>query len=470
MSNRILRLAALVMLVGVLLDSAVVATRASSISVDSASAIGLQEGRGTLQVKRRLAPAYYVAGNGNDANPGTEAQPWLTIQKAANGLQAGETVYVKAGTYYEKVDVMNSGSAGNYITFAAYPGDTVNIDGTHSPLASYEGLINIVGKSYVVIDGFNFQNALAEGAGIHVTEANYVVIRNNNFVSRFGASAIKIGFGPTYNILVENNVIDRTRSPTCSTWPNACWAEMISISDSHGVVIRGNHIRYNEVGEGIDLKDGTTDAKVYNNIVENTAAVGIYVDARGIMRNIEIYNNIVHTPGEDGVVLNNERFTGGATIQNVSMYNNIVYGCGMGLRIGPYGLWLNPGEGLIKDVRVTNNLFYGNADGNDIGLDSKIDLQNVVIRNNIFYRNSISIRSGTVSADHNLFDDPSSCIGTDCVIGDPKLMNPSGADFHLQVTSSAIDAGSAAGAPTFDLDAKARPQGAGLDIGPYEFS
>ena len=66
---------------------------------------------------------YYVAPGGSDSNPGTEAQPWQTIQKAADTLVAGDTVYIKAGTYQERVIVRNSGNAGNYITYAAYPGE-----------------------------------------------------------------------------------------------------------------------------------------------------------------------------------------------------------------------------------------------------------------------------------------------------------------------------------------------------------
>jgi len=37
----------------------------------------------------------------NDSNTGTETKPWKTIQQAANTLQAGDTVYVKAGIYQE---------------------------------------------------------------------------------------------------------------------------------------------------------------------------------------------------------------------------------------------------------------------------------------------------------------------------------------------------------------------------------
>ena len=65
---------------------------------------------------------FYVAPPGSDSNPGTEAQPWKTIQKAANALIAGDTVYIKAGTYREQVSPKNSGTVGKYIVYKAYPG------------------------------------------------------------------------------------------------------------------------------------------------------------------------------------------------------------------------------------------------------------------------------------------------------------------------------------------------------------
>ena len=40
---------------------------------------------------------YYVALTGSDTNPGTQAAPWRTIQKAANTLVAGDTVVVQSG-------------------------------------------------------------------------------------------------------------------------------------------------------------------------------------------------------------------------------------------------------------------------------------------------------------------------------------------------------------------------------------
>ena len=43
------------------------------------------------------AANYYVATNGSNGNAGTLAQPFLTIQQAANAAQAGDNVYVAGG-------------------------------------------------------------------------------------------------------------------------------------------------------------------------------------------------------------------------------------------------------------------------------------------------------------------------------------------------------------------------------------
>ena len=73
---------------------------------------------------------YYVAPTGVDENLGTQDYPWRTIQKAADTLVAGQTVYIRAGVYAEQVIPKNSGSSGNVITYAAYPGESVTIDGS----------------------------------------------------------------------------------------------------------------------------------------------------------------------------------------------------------------------------------------------------------------------------------------------------------------------------------------------------
>ena len=53
---------------------------------------------------------YYVATTGSDSNPGSQAEPWLTISHAAKVARAGATVYVMGGVYNEIVNFPHSGT------------------------------------------------------------------------------------------------------------------------------------------------------------------------------------------------------------------------------------------------------------------------------------------------------------------------------------------------------------------------
>jgi hypothetical protein len=55
------------------------------------------------------ATDYYVAPTGSDSGPGTLVQPFQTIQKAASVMVAGDTAFIRAGTYRETVTPVKSG-------------------------------------------------------------------------------------------------------------------------------------------------------------------------------------------------------------------------------------------------------------------------------------------------------------------------------------------------------------------------
>lgn len=78
-----------------------------------------------------MTQIYHVATNGSDCFPGTEKQPFLTIQQAANVAQAGDTVLVHQGVYREWVKPQNAGlDAHRRITYQAVPGEKVVIKGS----------------------------------------------------------------------------------------------------------------------------------------------------------------------------------------------------------------------------------------------------------------------------------------------------------------------------------------------------
>src|SRR5262245_49133023 len=83
------------------------------------------------------ATDYYVATTGSDSNPGTMDAPFATLQKGVNVAVAGDTVYIRGGTY--KITTPANSGAGitfsksgtsdtNRIKYWAYPGEVPVFD------------------------------------------------------------------------------------------------------------------------------------------------------------------------------------------------------------------------------------------------------------------------------------------------------------------------------------------------------
>ncbi|GAB4145990.1 MAG: hypothetical protein Tsb009_18470 [Planctomycetaceae bacterium] len=74
-------------------------------------------------------PARFVdSKTGDDNNPGTKSKPWKTLAHAVPSLKAGETLYLRAGRYYESVTISLKGTEKQLITIRAFPGEQVIID------------------------------------------------------------------------------------------------------------------------------------------------------------------------------------------------------------------------------------------------------------------------------------------------------------------------------------------------------
>ena len=434
------------------------------------------------------AGTYYVAKTGNNNNPGTEAQPWLTITKAATTLVAGDTVYVKAGTYAERVVPVNSGAAGAWIKYLVYPGDTVTIDGANVAPSrwSWIGLVDIrTNKNYIEFTGFRVVNSKWAAIMVNspqITErCSNITIRNNYIYNSQNSGILVCG---SDNCIVDGNEIDHACMSTRET------QEILTIQEGcDGVEVMNNYVHGNGTpsagGEGIDIKSGSSNCSVHHNVVTDVTYMGIYVDAyASYQSNVEVYNNLVYGM-RCGRGLGLAAEAAGGILENVHVYNNIVY------NNGPCTGMLVPNGGttssIIRNCSIINNTFYNNGStiwgeyygGIDIG-NTVASLHDIVVRNNICSQNvafQIALRSGpniyNITVDHNLIDGfrgaPDEIHGTDYVEGDPGFVNAAGGDFHLLSNSIALNAGSSVGAPAFDYDGNTRPYGVGFDIGAYEY-
>ncbi|MFZ3167428.1 MAG: right-handed parallel beta-helix repeat-containing protein, partial [Candidatus Methanoperedens sp.] len=422
-----------------------------------------------------VSGAFYVATNGNDANPGTEAQPWRTIQKAASTLTAGQTVYVKAGTYNEQITVQNSGSAGKYITFMSYPGQTATVDGTGNigmRNSRDGGLIQIWGKSYINVIGFKIINS--EYAGLYVnTPGNddnqkwsNIRFEGNTIQDTWGSGILALNNAPSYtkNLVVTGNSIIRPEQGG-----DAMAHEDISfVGKIDGFEFSNNFLTGGRTVGGFTVKDGPMNGKIFGNTITDSDFSGIYIcgspdfGTGGSVSNIDIYNNKIYkmrNVGTDSSGINVATENTGS-VRDIRIYNNLIYdNPGTAFRIASYGA----STGSMQRVTFTSNTLYNNGVGNSnrggISLEYEPATE-TVIRNNIIYANNgFSIRNSDSDAliANNLETNPS-------------FINPSAGNFHLNSGSSAIDKGSSVQfVSSLDFDGKSRPLGAGYDIGAFEY-
>lgn len=422
---------------------------------------------------------YYVASTGSDRNPGTKARPWQTVKKAAITLVAGDTVLIREGRYNEKVSPQNSGSPGNYITYTAYPGETVTIDGSGISLGEFDALFNIENKQYIRVSGLKVINAGPHGtsAGIQADGTSYITIENN-YVYNTASSGILVWSSD--NVVIDGNEVDRANNKGAQS-ENEC----ITVGETDRFEVRNNHVHdgYPVRGEGIVLKDGSSNGKAYGNHVHHVPDVGIYIDAQARHTyNIDVYQNIVHDiSGEGGAfVIASEA---GGLLENVQVYNNIGYDSRvLGVAFSDCCSDLSSRH-PVSNIRIINNTLYSNGVTWGGGIAHyNPDAQNVVIRNNIVSDNLSfqvavdgRINPANITVDHNLIDGYRGNIadgetrGGDYVEGDPMFVSTSIPDFHLQSGSPAINKGSSVNAPAKDYDGNSRTENGAVDIGAYEY-
>jgi len=256
---------------------------------------------------------YHVATTGNDANPGTAAQPFATIQHAADLVNAGDGVLVENGVYTggsTVVTISGSGTATNRIVFRAANRWGAVIDGQNN--ASMAGIM--IPGGFVWVEGFEVRNT-----------------------GRYGIDTD----GGHDQVVIGNNVHDVGRACTSGT------GGIVGIDAyASGLVIASNWIH--DVGR---FSPGENGCSQPNNNWQNHDH-GIY---NGIGTNVLIVNNVFYNLKHGWAI---QRYDGGGeVVHGLWILNNTFVGA-------------NPnrdGQIIIAtettNLVIANNLFYqaGNA-------------------------------------------------------------------------------------------------------------
>lgn len=241
------------------------------------------------------------------------------------------------------------------------------------------------------------------------------------------------------------------------------------LSYGSNVNIIGNHVHHiagncsGSGGAGIDPYGSSAyDTNIIGNVVNNVGSTyptgcpyvhGIYDSAPGG----HIWNNITYNNAGNGIITYHAAT--GVVIANNLSFANGEHGIGIGTSPSENGGVIGDNFIVANNISIYNSV-YGITEDTEASGSHNHFLNNLVYGNRYapFY-----LLGRTTS--HGINNQ-----GT--ITADPQLVNyqPDGSgDYHLKPTSPAIDAGTSIGAPATDFDGQPRPQGKGIDIGPYEY-
>lgn len=196
----------------------------------------------------------------------------LTIQQAVNTANQGDTIFVKAGTYFENVLVNKN------LSIIGENRTTTIVNGSNTGTVFYVNTASVTIKGFTVTHGSD--------TGIFLYRSNNSIITENNVAQNAGGIIVLHSSNCTVNKnVVENNPqrgIIFTNSQDFTASDNYVYGNKYGINAN---VSMNGLIAHNKVYEsefdGIGLQDGSINITVVGNYVKSgvLGAMGIWVES-----------------------------------------------------------------------------------------------------------------------------------------------------------------------------------------------
>lgn len=249
------------------------------------------------------------------------------LHAAVSKLETGDTIRLSAGEYNLKKRIILQGKKNITIEGVAYQTiingqdvkNTTLEEVTGKPV-NWLGLIHIGSSDNIKISGIYLKNS--NFAGFHIENSENIIIEDSFTDNTYSSG---IGVWESQFIYLYGNEVQKA----C----NGGGQESITIAISKNVEVIGNDVHHNgrkgfkdgSGGEGIDVKEGSSNILVSNNTVHHLyGRVGIYVDAwNKETYSIDIYNNDVFNNGHSGIIVASEC---GGELHDIYIYNNKTQG------------------------------------------------------------------------------------------------------------------------------------------------
>ena len=349
--------------------------------------------------------------SGQDRGDGSRTRPWRSITYAARRVRPGDTVHVAAGNYSGPLRIQRGGSRRSNVRFVS--------DSRWRARLSVRGSGSVtvveIRANHVTFEGFDVTGSGSDGtAGINVEGSHVTVARNR--VHDLLAPCLESGNGTA------------------------------------GIVIGGGLAGYRNRGGRVD---GNQVVRIGSGGRDGSCRLthGIYAAVPGVT----IVNNIAACVDGDGI-------TSWHAARNLTIANNLsTRNGGAGVLVGSGDGGAGP-RGHTRTV-VSNNILYGNtlasfretSDGR-----RPAGAGNRFLRNLAFPGPAFGPVSAAAMWPYSL---EASAWSADA---DPCSLAAFGAVMQLARTNAAVDSGTTVGAPRHDFNGLRRPQGLGVDVGPFE--
>ena len=465
--------------------------------------------------------AFYVDSSATGTGDGRSWEnAWNNLASINWGiLDPGDTIFLKGGTYNEKLDIQASGEGGNPITIRTAQGfgrvlitggvdfnasKWITLDGSKAPNVDLE-------RTEDIVNNINLEVTNPTGKGIYATAPVGVrvlwaeVHHSGNASSDHGIYFNAFSATPYQAEIAYSHVHHN-------------WQDGISYNQgtrTYGAVaIHHNIVEYN----GDDGMSAGSGADVYNNIIRHRDETlgdghpdGIQTAGGSYLR---VYNNVIHDFSNAILEFDLKEGTTGWQI-----YNNVFYGnpadtrSQRGIEATGRAMGLTGQTIHVSHILIANNTFvdFPNIFGLRIApRETEVDAiigTNVVVKNNIFHRIYTKALSGSVVNigvqgsesdvvfDNNIISGPNAHIRFQGIqYSDPEAFNAATAfdfnsslvpqfvdydnqNYHLAASdTSAMDKGADLSdwpsSPNIfkDISGTLRPQGAAWDIGAYEYT
>jgi hypothetical protein len=391
--------------------------------------------------------------SGSDSSSGTSStSPWKSLAKVnAASFRPGDVVNFKRGSVWTgSLQVRNSGTSTAVITYRAYgSGAAPQIK---NPGVSYGNAIYVTG-SYNVIQDFLVTDAHEAGVKIKANAVRNIIWKNE--ITRTGTGVMLQG---QYNLVTHNYVHDLRMivndSAAYTDWGAVCfWLEAGNneISYNRGINCKASSHDFGYDGGFVEVWQHGDNSYIHHNYAKNTNGFfELGANGSGSAQNIRVaYNVIVNVTGPGSgtsICFNTGSYN--ISVGNFKFDNNTFVSTGA----NPDAYRVFGCRSDLSALRVRNNIFYSDIQIANTG--------SFTHTNNVYYMTKMVNGSGVGYK-----------LGSGEKSANPLFVSMSGGNYHLQITSPAVDAGTTIGY-TKDFEDVAVPQAVGSllpDIGAYEF-